>query len=105
MYGLAIYDTWLVLQSWTTYNSIITQSLPRNARLDLRRHRKVSRVSQVCSLIQLSITAETQRLSTSDIFSRAVATNLLHEDVEQIVPLFLSRASYEKRRVESPNAG
>ncbi|KAJ6512063.1 hypothetical protein C8R47DRAFT_1033985 [Mycena vitilis] len=42
--------------------------------------------------------------SISDIYDKALSTNLLQSDVEQLVPLLLARAGYDKRRFEA-NAG
>ncbi|KAJ7175442.1 hypothetical protein C8R46DRAFT_64994 [Mycena filopes] len=39
--------------------------------------------------------------SISDIYDKALSTNLLQSDVEQLVPVLLARASYDKRRYES----
>jgi squamous cell carcinoma antigen recognized by T-cells 3 len=36
-----------------------------------------------------------------DIFTQAFGTNLLQTDVEQIVPVILARAGYERRRFEA----
>jgi squamous cell carcinoma antigen recognized by T-cells 3 len=38
---------------------------------------------------------------SSELFSRALATNVLDKEVEQIVPLFLARAGFERRQIES----
>jgi hypothetical protein len=43
--------------------------------------------------------------STSVLFQKALSTNLIQKDVEQIVPLVLARAGYEKRLIESGTAG
>jgi hypothetical protein len=41
-----------------------------------------------------------------DIYNQAFSTNLLQADVEQIVPVILARAGYEKRRMENdPDGG
>ncbi|KAJ6619546.1 hypothetical protein B0H10DRAFT_2367855 [Mycena sp. CBHHK59/15] len=42
--------------------------------------------------------------NVSDIFDKALATNLIQADVEQIVPFILARAGYEKRRFEASDA-
>jgi hypothetical protein len=34
-----------------------------------------------------------------------MSTNLLQKDVEQVVPIVLARASYEKRLLEDDKAG
>jgi squamous cell carcinoma antigen recognized by T-cells 3 len=34
-----------------------------------------------------------------------MSTNLLQKDVEQVVPIILARASYEKRLLEDDKAG
>ncbi|KAJ7695961.1 hypothetical protein B0H17DRAFT_930002 [Mycena rosella] len=39
--------------------------------------------------------------SISDIYDKALSTNLLQSDVEQIVPLLLARAGYDKRRYDA----
>jgi hypothetical protein len=36
-----------------------------------------------------------------DAYARALATNLLQTSPDQLVPLVLARASYERRRVEA----
>ncbi|TDL22101.1 hypothetical protein BD410DRAFT_788782 [Rickenella mellea] len=41
----------------------------------------------------------------SDVYDRALATGLLQKDAEQLVPLVLARAGYEKRIVESSAEG
>ncbi|KAJ7714178.1 hypothetical protein B0H16DRAFT_1808225, partial [Mycena metata] len=38
--------------------------------------------------------------SISDIYDKALSTNLLQSDVEQLVPVLLARAGYDKRRFE-----
>lgn len=37
----------------------------------------------------------------SAAYTRAMSTNLLQKDAEQLVPAVLARAAYEKRRLES----
>ncbi|KAJ7043889.1 hypothetical protein C8F04DRAFT_682003 [Mycena alexandri] len=44
--------------------------------------------------------AEDQGQSISDIYDKALSTNLLQSDVEQLVPVLLARAGYDKRRFE-----
>ncbi|KAH8825051.1 hypothetical protein DL96DRAFT_1737005 [Flagelloscypha sp. PMI_526] len=39
--------------------------------------------------------------SVSDLFTSAISTQLVDKDVEQIVPVILARAGYEKRHLES----
>ncbi|KAJ7505514.1 hypothetical protein B0H11DRAFT_2220941 [Mycena galericulata] len=39
--------------------------------------------------------------SISDIYDKALSTNLLQSDVEQLVPVLLARAGYDKRRFEA----
>jgi hypothetical protein len=39
------------------------------------------------------------------VFTQAFGTNLLQSDVEQIVPVVLARAGYEKRRLEAGAEG
>ena len=39
----------------------------------------------------------------SDIFNRAFDTKMVQQDVDQIVAVTLSRAGYERRRLESGN--
>lgn len=34
-------------------------------------------------------------------YTRAMSTNLLQKDVDQLVPVVIARASFEKRRLES----
>jgi hypothetical protein len=41
----------------------------------------------------------------SDAFDRAMSTNLLQKDVEQIAPIVLARAGFEKRLLEDDKAG
>ncbi|KII83027.1 hypothetical protein PLICRDRAFT_180796 [Plicaturopsis crispa FD-325 SS-3] len=41
------------------------------------------------------------RETVAGTFDHALSTNLVQKDVEQIVPLFLARAGYEKRVIES----
>jgi hypothetical protein len=38
---------------------------------------------------------------SSELFSRALATNVLDKEVEQIVPLFLTLAGFERRQIEA----
>ncbi|KAF9013425.1 hypothetical protein BDQ17DRAFT_1386973 [Cyathus striatus] len=45
-----------------------------------------------------------ERETVADIYSRAFATNLLQSDVEQIVPIVLARAGYEKRKIGAGTA-
>ncbi|KAF9483427.1 hypothetical protein BDN70DRAFT_799974 [Pholiota conissans] len=40
---------------------------------------------------------------SAEIYDRALETNLVQSDIEQLAPLVLSRAGYEKRRLESGN--
>ncbi|EIN12540.1 hypothetical protein PUNSTDRAFT_81810 [Punctularia strigosozonata HHB-11173 SS5] len=42
--------------------------------------------------------------SVSDVYAKALSTNLVQQDVEQIIPLVLARAGYEARRIESGSA-
>lgn len=42
-------------------------------------------------------------LSVSDIFNRAFDTKMVQQDVDQIVAVILSRAGYERRRLETGN--
>ncbi|KAK1236238.1 Splicing factor [Marasmius sp. AFHP31] len=39
--------------------------------------------------------------STLDVYARAFSVNLLQSDVEQLIPVVLARAGYEKRRIDS----
>ncbi|KAJ3565020.1 hypothetical protein NP233_g7910 [Leucocoprinus birnbaumii] len=39
-----------------------------------------------------------------DVFTRALETKVIQQDVEQLIPVVLARASYERRRVESGKA-
>ncbi|CAK5284383.1 unnamed protein product [Mycena citricolor] len=41
--------------------------------------------------------------TVSDVFDKALATNLLQSDVEQLVPLLLARAGYDRRQFEASN--
>jgi hypothetical protein len=41
----------------------------------------------------------------SEIYAKALSTNLIQAEVEQIVPLTLARAGYEKRQIEAGKAG
>ncbi|KAF7365413.1 ATP-dependent DNA helicase PIF1 [Mycena venus] len=43
--------------------------------------------------------------SVSDIYDKALSTNLLQSDVEQLVPVLLARAGYDKRRFEATDGG
>ena len=43
--------------------------------------------------------------STLDVYTRAFSVNLLQSDVEQIVPVVLARAGYEKRRIDLDTSG
>lgn len=40
-----------------------------------------------------------------DVFDQALGMNLLQSDVEQIIPVILARAGFEKRQIEAGNAG
>lgn len=40
-----------------------------------------------------------------DAYNRALSMNLIQHEVEQIVPLILARAGYEKRVIEAGKAG
>lgn len=40
-----------------------------------------------------------------DVFNQAFSTNMLQSDVEQIVPVILARAGYERRRMEADPEG
>lgn len=40
----------------------------------------------------------------TDVYAKALATGLVQRDVEQIVPLVLARAGYEKRQLETGGA-
>lgn len=40
-----------------------------------------------------------------DVFNKAFGTGLLEKDVEQIVPVVLSRAGYERRCIEAEQGG
>ena len=40
-----------------------------------------------------------------EAFGRAMSMNVLQKDVEQVVPIVLARASYEKRLLEDDKAG
>jgi len=42
---------------------------------------------------------------TPEAFGRAMSMNVLQKDVEQVVPIVLARASYEKRLLEDDKAG
>ena len=44
-------------------------------------------------------------LNKLDLYTRALSTNLIQTDVEQIVPLTLARAGFEKRLIESGKSG
>ena len=59
------------------------------------------------SLVRFYVVHVNQRLrqSCSDIFTKAFGTNLLQTDVEQIVPVILARAGYERRRYEAGAEG
>lgn len=47
-----------------------------------------------------------QRLTCiPEAFGRAMSMNVLQKDVEQVVPIVLARASYEKRLLEDDKAG
>jgi hypothetical protein len=43
-------------------------------------------------------------IAYSEIFDNAFTTNLLQKDAEQIIPVVLARASYERRRLEALEA-
>ncbi|KIM89071.1 hypothetical protein PILCRDRAFT_812968 [Piloderma croceum F 1598] len=45
-----------------------------------------------------------ERESVSEAFGRAMSMNVLQKDVEQVVPIVLARASYEKRLLEDDKA-
>jgi hypothetical protein len=42
---------------------------------------------------------------SSDAYAKALSMNLLQSDVEQIVPIVLARAGFEKRQIETGDAG
>ncbi|KDQ62555.1 hypothetical protein JAAARDRAFT_121734 [Jaapia argillacea MUCL 33604] len=48
---------------------------------------------------------EENKESVADAYARALSTNVIQKDVEQIVPLVLARAGFEKRQIETSKAG
>ncbi|KAF9454778.1 hypothetical protein P691DRAFT_716623 [Macrolepiota fuliginosa MF-IS2] len=44
------------------------------------------------------------RETVHDVFTRALDTKVVQQDVEQIIPVILARASYERRRLQSGKA-
>lgn len=45
-----------------------------------------------------------ERESVHDVFTRALETKVIQQDPEQLIPVILARAGYERRRVESGRA-
>lgn len=41
----------------------------------------------------------------TDIYDRALEAKLVQVDIEELIPLVLARAGYEKRKVEAGDAG
>jgi hypothetical protein len=75
----------------------------RNALLNLRIDQKTQRGPLVMDFLISDDVYEAH--STSVLFQKALSTNLIQKDVEQIVPIVLARAGFEKRLIESGTAG
>ncbi|KAF9497742.1 hypothetical protein BDN71DRAFT_1504719 [Pleurotus eryngii] len=71
-----------------------TKSVPGSGEVWARYIRYLERVVN-------SQDAPADRGSASDVYDKAMSTNLIHLDSEQIVPLILAWAGHERRRIEA----
>jgi len=45
-----------------------------------------------------------EKESVHDVYARALESKVVQQDLEQLIPLILARASYERRRIEAGKA-
>lgn len=78
------------------------RSVPASGEVWARYMRIVERVDD--ALVDEEEEDQEEKETVHDVYTRALVTKIVQQDLEQLIPLVLARASYERRRVEDGKA-